>query len=76
MGTCTATFLVITGMVIKKMISSTSMMSTSGVVLISDMMPRSSPAPDCMLIAIAGNSRKVRCGAGAGQAATRAPLTR
>ena len=32
-GTCTGTVLVITGMVIRKMISSTSMTSTSGVVL-------------------------------------------
>src|SRR5579871_1070424 len=44
-GTVTGTFLVMTGMVIRKMISSTNMTSTSGVVLISDMIPPSSPVP-------------------------------
>src|SRR5579862_4128158 len=51
-GTVTCTVFVITGIVIRKMISNTSMMSTSGVVLISDMMPRSS-SPDPMLIDMA-----------------------
>src|SRR5260221_9097314 len=41
-GSVTGTVLVMIGMVIRKMISSTSMTSTSGVVLMSDMMPCSS----------------------------------
>src|SRR5580658_5268922 len=42
LGTFLTTSLVMTGMVIRKMISNTNMTSTSGVVLISDMVPRSS----------------------------------
>src|SRR6267378_356237 len=44
-GSVTGTVLVMIGMVIRKMISSTSMTSTSGVVLMSDMTPCSSSSP-------------------------------
>src|SRR5712672_2060716 len=49
-GNWTGTVLVMMGMVIRKMISSTSMTSTSGVVLISDMMPCSSASEDWTFI--------------------------
>src|SRR6516164_7684708 len=42
-GSCTGTVLVITGMVIRKMMSSTSITSTSGVVLMLAIAPPSSP---------------------------------
>src|SRR5215469_12341986 len=44
-GSCTGTVLVITGMVIRKMMSSTSITSTNGVVLMLAIAPPSSPLP-------------------------------
>src|SRR5882757_7855760 len=51
-GSCTGTVWVTTGMVIRKMISNTSMTSTSGVVLIEDITSSSSDGePSCMAMA-------------------------
>src|SRR5579863_4449107 len=50
-GRSTFTVLLMTGIVMRKMMSNTSMTSTSGVVLITDITPRSS-SPDDTLIAI------------------------
>src|SRR5579859_269366 len=47
-GSSSGTVLVITGMVIRKMMSSTSITSTSGVVLMVAIMPPPSGAPTCM----------------------------
>src|ERR1700722_16786298 len=61
LGTFTATFLVMTGIVIRKMINMTNMTSTSGVVLISDMVPCSSPDSELpMLIDIRTTPATVR----------------
>src|SRR6516225_8143304 len=54
-GSCTGTVLVITGMVIRKMMRSTSITSTSGVVLMLAIAPPSSPPPT--FIAIFRSSR-------------------
>src|SRR5262249_52055144 len=59
-GSSTFTVLLITGMVIRKMISSTSMTSTSGVVLMEAIAPPSSWLPT--LIAIAGYSSSAAAG--------------
>src|SRR5215831_21116983 len=52
-GSCTGIDVLTTGVVIRKMISSTSMMSTSGVVLIVEMTASSSPSADPTFIAMA-----------------------
>src|SRR5215472_16271977 len=51
-GRSTFTVLLMTGMVIRKMINSTNITSTRGVVLMTDITPGSSPPPDPTLIAI------------------------
>src|SRR5450432_4281924 len=53
-GSCTGIAVVITGMVIRKMISSTSITSTSGVVLMAETTSSSSPLAGPTLIAMAG----------------------
>src|SRR5512140_981674 len=58
-GSCTGMDVVTTGTVIRKMISSTSMMSTSGVVLIAEIASSSSPLPGPTVIAM---TSRLGCG--------------
>src|SRR6478672_9646847 len=59
-GSCTGIDVVTTGIVIRKMISSTSMTSTSGVVLIVETISSSSPLGEPTLIAMASGSGRGR----------------
>src|SRR6185369_4630986 len=64
-GSCTGIDVVTTGIVIRKMISSTSMTSTSGVVLIVETISSSSPLDEPTFIAMAsgpGRGRRGRLG--------------
>src|SRR5271156_2993131 len=54
-GSSTCTVLVTTGMVMRKMINSTSMTSTSGVVLMEELKSSSSPSEDPTFIAMVGH---------------------
>src|SRR6185369_2732275 len=63
-GSVTGTVCVTTGIVIRKMMSSTSITSTSGVVLIAETTSSSSPSEGPTVIAMAGSSALRRCARG------------